>query len=175
VDILPYQTGGDWAWVTGLSWSPSGNSLYLVTHAPKPGLENAESSPIFDLSVVVIDGPVLTLASQSGMFAYPVTSPVLPDGSFQVAYLQAIFPELSETGRYRLALMDRDGSNAQTVFPADDMNGLKPQPVIWSPEPFAGGEYRLAALYDGNLYLIDPTTREYQQITGDGLIQHIIW
>jgi resuscitation-promoting factor RpfB len=175
VDILPYQTGGDWAWVTGISWSPVGNSLYLVTHSSKPGLQIAESSPIFDLSAIVIDGPLLNLGDQSGMFSYPVTSPVQPDGSFRVAYLKAIFPELSETGRYRLAIFDRDGSNEQIVFPAEDMNGLKPQPVVWSPEPFPDGAFRLAVLYDGNLYLIDPTTREYQQITGDGLIQHINW
>ncbi len=175
VDILPYQTGGDWAWVSGLAWAPSGNSLYLVTHQSKPGLENAEASPVFDLSAVILEGPLLRLVEQSGMFAYPVTSPSLEDGSFQVAYLQAIFPELSETGRYRLAVIDRDGSNTQVLFPAEDMNGLEPQSVIWSPETFSDGNYRLAALYDGNLYLIDPATREYQQITGDGLIQHIDW
>jgi len=175
VDILPYQTGGDWAWVTGLSWAPSGTSLYLVTHQSRPGLENAEASPIFDLSAVVIGGPLVKLAEQSGMFAYPVASPVGEDGSYRVAYLRAIFPELSETGRYRLTIIDRDGSNAQTLFPAEDMNGLEPQSVVWSPEAFADGNTRLAALYDGNLYLIDPATREYQQITGDGLIQHLDW
>ena len=30
--ITPYQTGGNWAWVPGATWSPEGNVIYFVDH-----------------------------------------------------------------------------------------------------------------------------------------------
>lgn len=176
VDITPYQTRADWAWVTGLTWAPNHRVLYMVSHPPKPGLTDQESSPLFDLMAVVMDGAAnITLAPQSGMFSYPVASPLMPDKSFHLAFLQAIFPEQSDSGRYRIVVMDRDGSNRQVIFPPEGLPGLEPQQVFWSRLPFPKGSNWIAAVYQGNLWLINPDTQEIQQVTGDGLIKRIDW
>jgi hypothetical protein len=113
------------------------------------------------------------------MFSYPVPSPItdLPSGeeSYRVAYLQAIFPNQSETSRYRLMVMDRDGSNRQVLFPQDGA-GLEPQSVVWSPKQMeARTDHALAMIFQGNLYLVDVTNAETWQITGDGLTSHVDW
>jgi hypothetical protein len=178
VELAPYQTGADWAWVSGLSWSPSHQVLYYVDHAVKSGLENPEASPLFDLTAHVVDGgPSLVLVPQSGMFSYPIASPQLPDGTYKLAYLQAIFPEQSDTGRYRLFTMDRDGSNRIAVFPAEGSQGMDPQQVVWSSKPASEGAsgYWIALIYQGNLHLVNPMDDKAQPVTGDGLITDIDW
>lgn len=178
--ILPFQTGSDWAWVSGIGWSSTGRVLYLVNHVIKAGLESQEMSPLFDLAGMVIDaeelkagGPMITIVPQAGMFAYPVPAP--QNQGNQVAYLQAIFPEQSDSKRYRLVVMDRDGSNRKTIFPAEDRQGMDPQHTVWSPLPFGSGNLWLAVLYQGNLWLVDSVTGDSQQVTGDGLVTHIDW
>jgi hypothetical protein len=181
--LLPFQTGSSWAWVPGLGWSPKNDVLFLVAHAPKAGLDKAEESPLFDLAGLPLNdgelassGPVIPVVPQAGMFAYPVPEPKPQiTGGYRVAFLRAIFPEQSDSKRYRLAIMDRDGSNAKILFPPEDRQGLEPQRVIWSPEPFLNGNYWLAVNYQGNLWLVDSVSGEAQQITGDGLIQRIDW
>jgi hypothetical protein len=176
VEITPYQTRADWAWVTGLTWAPNHRVLYLVSHPPKPGLNDQESSPLFDLIATVLDGgATITLTPQSGMFSYPSASPWMPDKSYHLAFLQAIFPEQSDSGRYRVVVMDRDGSNRQVIFPPEGLPGLEPQQVIWSRLPFPKSSNWIAAIYQGNLWLINPDTQEIQQVTGDGLIKRIDW
>jgi resuscitation-promoting factor RpfB len=176
VEITPYQTGADWAWVSGISWAPNHRVLYFVTHPAKPGMDNKEGSPLFDLSAAVLDGgPTLNMAPQSGMFSYPVASPLLPDKSFHLAFLQSIFPEQSDTGRYRLVVMDRDGSNRKVIFPAEGLPGIEPQQVVWSREPFPQSGHWIALTYQGNLWLVNPDTQEAQQVTGDGLVKRIDW
>ena len=198
-DILPFQTGRDWAWVTGLGWAYNHSAIYLVTHVPKAGLDSQEASPQFDLAalplynveaepdspeptgepaVQVAPGPLISLVTQAGMFAYPVASPIPESrGSFQVAYLQAIFPEQSDSSRYRLVVMDRDGSNRRTIFPPQDYQGLavEKSQVLWSPVPFNNGSLWLAVNYQGNLWLVDSQNGQVQQITGDGLISRLDW
>ena len=194
-EILPFQTGQDWAWVSGLGWAYNHSVLYLVTHVPKAGLESQEASPQFDLAALplyptgvgpeeptqepgVLPGPLIPLVTQAGMFAYPVSSPMDQErGSFQVAYLQAIFPEQSESSRYRLVVMDRDGSNRQIIFPPQDYQGLavEKSQVLWSPAPFNNGNLWLAVNYQGNLWLVDSQNGQVQQITGDGLISRLDW
>ncbi len=180
--LLPFQTGSSWAWVPGLGWSPNNDLLYLVTHAPKAGLENAEESPLFDLSGLPVNkqalsssGPVIPVVPQAGMFAYPVPGPKELENGFRVAYLRAIFPEQSDSKRYRLVVMDRDGSNGVSLFPPEDRQGLDPQRVVWSPEKFSNGNSWIAVNYQGNLWLVDSVSGEAQQITGDGLISRIDW
>jgi hypothetical protein len=113
------------------------------------------------------------------MFAYPSVSPMRQEGrekSFQVAYLQSIFIEQSETSRYRLVVMDRDGSNSKVLFPPADANGLEPQVPVWSPAPLEGQTGDLiAVVYQGNLWLVDSGNGEAYQVTGDGLITKIDW
>jgi hypothetical protein len=182
-EIVPLLTRGDWAWVPGLTWGPNGNALYTVNHAAPPGSVSPEESQFFDLTAIPLEaGPSLPLVSQTGMFAYPLASPLLTQESgdidYRIAYLQAVFPTQSETSRYHLAVMDRDGSNRQVLFPPEENPALEPQLNwgAWSPESMPeSGNYDLAVLYDGNLWLVDAVTGEATQITGDGLTTRVIW
>lgn len=175
LEVTPLQTFGDWAWVPGFSWGPDGSFLYSVAH-----LAPAESQQ-FDL--VVIQGSAgepLILAPQVGMFAYPVPSPpqelLSGESAHQVAFLQAIYPSQSESSRYRLVVMDRDGSNRRALFPAEGATGLDPQRVAWSPQTLDDRNgYSLAVIYQNNLWLVDVDSGEARQITGDGLISRIDW
>jgi hypothetical protein len=113
------------------------------------------------------------------MFASPSVSIAHANGSekaYQLAYLQAIFPDQSETSRYRLYVIDRDGSNRRVLFPPPDVPGLEPQRPVWAPAPIAGqvGDY-LCLIYQGNLWLVDSGSGESRQITGDGLATESDW
>ena len=182
-EIVPLLTRGEWAWVPGISWSPDGKVLYTVDHVPPPGSSAPEESPLFDLAAVPVPGgPLLRIISQAGMFSYPMASPSQTRGdgqqTYQVAYLQAVFPTQSETSRYRLAVMDRDGSNPRAIFPTEGSSGITPQRDwgAWSPEPLhETGNYAIALVYQGNLWLIDTLTGQAQQVTGDGLTTRVIW
>lgn len=175
LDILPLQTRGDWAWVPGIGWSHDGEMIYLANHVPLAGLANNETSPLFNVTAIELDTANIPLVTQTGMFAYPVPSPEQGKDRFQVAYLQAYFPEQSENSRYRLMIMDRDGSNSHSLFPSEGLPGLDPQRVVWSPSQLPESPYWLAFVYQGNLWLVDPATSEVRQITGDGLITNIDW
>lgn len=181
--ILPYQTVGDWAWVPGLSWGPDGKVLFTVEHIAPEGSAVPESSPQFDLTAIPLEsGPAMRLVSQAGMFAYPLASPFQPQASmksdYQVAYLQAIFPDQSQTSRYRVTVMDRDGSNRQVIFPPDGNPGLEPQRDwgAWSPAPLPDSQhYALSIIYQGNIWIVDAQTGQGQRITNDGLTTRVIW
>ncbi len=179
LDITPLQTRSDWAWIPGLAWGSDQRTIYLVNHAPPPSLVGPEESPYFDLNILsLVNGASLHLAQQTGMFAYPAASPARQQGNelgYQVAYLQAIFPAQSEASRYRLVVMDRDGSNRRTLFPPPDAAGLEPQTPIWAPAPEGEAGIYLAVLYQGNLWLTSPSSGAASQVTGDGLISRIDW
>lgn len=174
LELTPLQTLGDWALIPPLNWGADSRTLYYVHHAPPPGLVNPEESPYFDLSALSLEsGANARVIRQTGMFAYPSTSPAKETGderAFRVAYLQALLPLQSETSGYRLAIMDRDASNRQMLFPREGAPGLEPQQPRWSPD----GEF-LAVVYQGNLWLIQASTGSVTQITGDGLIDKIDW
>ncbi len=180
MDITPLQTRGDWAWTPGQSWGGDGRTLYYVTHAPAPAPVSEEESPNFDLEASSLtNNATVDLARQVGMFAYPASSPVRQNGQekeYQIAFLQAIFPDQSDTSRYRLVVMDRDGSNRRILFPPSDSPGLEPQTPVWTPLPIQGqiGDF-LGIVYQGNLWLIDSGSGQSYQITGDGLISNIDW
>jgi hypothetical protein len=111
------------------------------------------------------------------MFAYPASSPAVftePEKSYRIAFLEAIFPAQSETSRYRLVVMDRDGSDRQTLFPDENLPGLEPQTPAWAPEATESGDF-IAVVYQGNLWLVDTVSGQTQQVTGDGLISRIDW
>jgi hypothetical protein len=174
VPITPLQTHGDWAWVPGLTWGNEGKTLYTVTHPEGSNAGSAEDSPVFNLlAVPLTGGPAVPLIQRSGMFAYPVAAPGDAKTDYSVAFLQAIFPEQSDTSHYRLVIMDQDGSNKKTVFPADGSSGIEPQTVVWSPASSA--ERSIAVKYQGNIWLISETSGEAHQITGDGLTTRIDW
>ncbi len=184
LDVVPLQTRGDWAWVPGISWGADGDTLYTVDHVAPPGSSAPEESPDFDLSAFLLsEQRPLDLISQSGMFAYPLVSPQqqLPSGekAYQVAYLQAIFPTQSDSSRYRLMVMDRDGSNQHELFPGQERSGgLEPQIYwgAWSPAAMPdSGNLAIAFIYQGNLWVVDSVTSLAQQITGDGLTSRVVW
>lgn len=180
LNITPLNTYSDWAWIPPIAWGADGNSIYYVSHAPAPSPISSEESPFFDLSAVSFSNEAMaTLVGSVGMFAYPSVSPITTVGrerSFQVAYLQAIFIEQSDTSRYRLMVMDRDGSNGRLIFPPPDASGLEPQIPTWAPRPLDGqtGDF-LAVTYQGNLWLVDSGSGDAYQVTGDGLIVRIDW
>jgi len=180
MEITPLQTRSDWALIPGLAWGADGRTLYVVTHAPPPGLVNPEESPNFDLSALSLDSDAnVRLVQQSGMFAYPAASSlrqVWTERSYFVAYLQALSPSQSDTSGYQLVVMDRDGSNRRALFPAPGSPGLPPQTPVWAPAPisYEEGDF-VAVIYQGNLWLIDIATGQGHQVTGDGLVQKIDW
>jgi hypothetical protein len=183
LDIIPYKTQGDWAWMPGIGIGPLGNVIYTVDHAIQEGSTVTEESPLFDLvAIPLLGGGVRKLVDNVGMFAYPLPSPVQakPTGeaSYQVAYLQAVFPEQSATSNYRVTLMDRDGSNQELIFPSQDKPGLQPSRGwgAWSPESFEEeGGYPLAVIYEGNIWILNPQSSEFWQVTGDGRVQALDW
>ncbi len=178
ITVLPFQTGKNWAWVPGIGWSPDHNVLFMVNHRSETASGNAQMaqlSPLFDLAGMAVEnGPMVTIANEVGMFAYPVPSPMIGQ-SYRIAYLQSREPRQSDTRPYRLGIMDRDGSNHALIFPKEDQQGLSPQRVIWSPATFDNGHFWIAVNYQGNLWLVDNETGDSQQVTGDGSITRIDW
>lgn len=176
LDIIPLQTRSDWAWVPGLGWSSDSNFLYTVNHVANSSLTSAEESPDFDLSVILLqDRQVINMVPQTGMFAYPSPAITQYNKHYPVAFLIANFPEQSESSRYRLAIMDRDGSNRKIVFPEDGAVGINPQKVIWSPHRNPEETQWIALIQAGNLWLFNPSSSQAQQITGDGSIVKMDW
>ena len=183
LDMVPFKTQGDWAWMPGIGMGPLGNVIFSVNHASQDGSQTDEESPIFDLvAIPLTGGGVQTLINDVGMFAYPLPSPITAkatgEASYQVAYLQAIFPEQSATSNYRVGLMDRDGSNQHLIFPASDSPGLQPSKGwgAWSPQPTQASEtYPLAVIYEGNIWILDPQSGDAWQVTGDGRVGALDW
>ncbi|MDD5369169.1 MAG: G5 domain-containing protein [Anaerolineaceae bacterium] len=176
LEIPPYQTRSDWAWVPGISWSPDGSTLFVVNHIAEKGSTSPEDSPIFPITALLpSDGPNVTFDHPAGMFASPQTSSRLGQYKYLVAFLQATFPNQSGSSRYQLAVMDQDGSNRRNIFPGEGAPGLDPQTITWSPEPLNDGSLRIAVIYQGNLWLVDPDGRLPQQVTGDSLIKRFDW
>jgi resuscitation-promoting factor RpfB len=175
VDIQPYQSFSDWAWVPGVTWGGDNQSLYFVDHAPPQGLESAASSPAFDLSAWISESAQsVALVPQTGMFAYPLASPAVVETggelAYRLAYLQAVAPLESQNSSYQLSIIDRDGSEATLLFPPEGEAGLTPRPLAWSP----GGE-RVAALYRGDLWIVDALTGQGQRLTGDNQTAAMDW
>lgn len=180
LDITPFNTRSNWAWIPPITWGADGKSLFFVTHAPAPAPITSEESPFFNLAATSFSNEAtVSVVDSTGMFSYPSVSSIRSDGKekfYQIAYLQSIFVEQSETSRYRLMIMDRDGSNSKTLFPPLDSSGIEPQTPFWSPGPLEGqtGDF-IAVVYQGNLWLIDSGSGEAYQVTGDGLITSIDW
>jgi hypothetical protein len=176
LSITPLQTHSNWAWIPGLQWSPDGNVLWVITHPAGSGSVVPEESPAFDLSALLLkNGMTLSVISQTGMFTYPSPSPAFAGSEYWVAYLQAVFPDQSETSRYKLFVMDRDGSNRHSIFPSEGSTGLDPQQIFWSPKPADGVNPQIAVIYKGNLWFVDPLKSQPVQVTGDSLVSRIDW
>lgn len=180
LSLTPFNTHSDWAWLPAIAWGADGKTLYYTSHAPPPSLVSEEDSPFFDVDALLLENnSTIPIAQQTGMFAYPSVSSLQTSSTerpYQVAYLQAIFPSQSETSRYRVVVMDRDGSNRRTIFPANDAPGLEPQTLAWAPDVIEGqsGDF-IALIYQGNLWLVDSGNGQAYQVTGDGLVTRIDW
>lgn len=176
VEVPAFETHKNWAWVPGISWSPDNQVIYFVNHPGAGRLIATEDSPIFDLSAITLaNGPLVDLVPQAGMFAYPVCSPWLKEGGFYVAYLQAIFRDQSDTSRYQVVVMDRDGSNKSVVFPLEGAQGMEPQQVVWGPGPSRVDGAFLALVYRGDIWIVDTASGETHQVSGDGLTTRLDW
>ncbi|MEN6435737.1 MAG: G5 domain-containing protein [Anaerolineaceae bacterium] len=174
LQIVPLQTKGDWAWVPGVCWAPEDDLLYVTLHGSGTSNTSPETSQVFHVGAILDSEIQATLVEQTGMFAYPVTSPQDTNGRFQIAYLQAIFSDQSESSRYRLYIMDQDGSNRALIFPDEGSTGLQPQQVTWGMTS-PSSQRMLGLIYQGNLWLITPGINTASQITGDGSIVKIDW
>ena len=186
MSVTPFQTGSEWAWIPGISWSPDGNFIYTVDHLPDQEHTSGEESQLFTLTVISKeDANIFHIIQNTGMFSYPIASPWMKTDqngqSYRVAFLQAMIPEQSETTRYQLIVIDQDGSNSRVLFPQAGEPGLDPQKVAWSPDVMSdSGSYALAIIYQGNLFIVDTDAAEgkkllIRQITGDGLVNKVVW
>lgn len=176
VKFTPYQTHADWAWVPEIDWTPDGQFILTTLHGLDNSLPAAESSQDFSLAAVPVDGSKpIYLISRSGMFANPRASSISNKTDYQAAYLQSIFPDQSETSRYRLVVMDRDGSNRTTIFPEEGATGLNPQHYAWSPVADNTTSSFIALTYQGNLWIVSRSDQKRYQITGDGLTEQVDW
>lgn len=176
-NITPYQTTSDWAWVSPITWSTDNRFIYWIDHKEDPLLENPELSPIFNLKAIDIETNLsLNSIENVGMFAFPSSFFSQQNASgFKITFLQAIFPDNSDSSRYRLMVGDRDGSNLQKIFPLDEMQGLEPQKIFVAPCS-QSTTCQLGFIYQGNLWIINLNEQlSTFQITGDGLITQIEW
>ena len=170
---------GATVWVPPLSWSEDGH-LITVIHGPPYADEAPEDSIVFDVAVIDVENGLVVnpLFPQAGIWANPTYSPTFqaPDGNptYRVAYFQAREPLNSPGTQYDLVVADRDGSNAQIVFPGPDRPGFRaPDPedgIAWSPNG-----RQIAVIYQKNLWIIDLKTDQAYQITRDGMASRPRW
>lgn len=176
LSISPLQTRGNWAWIPGIALSPLGDMLFFTSHGGSyPDTPVSESSQEFTLSALLLsnDYQTIDLVEETGMFTYPVPSQA-QGTDFSVAFLQAIFPEQSETSGYSLFVMDQDSSNRMKIFPPDGAPGMDPQVVAWGPSGTETGRW-IGLIYQGNLWLVDTMNGSPYQLTGDGSITRMDW
>ncbi|MBN1641473.1 MAG: G5 domain-containing protein [Anaerolineae bacterium] len=169
--FAPYDTRGDEAWVSAVTWSPDSWYIAATIHAEEPARDAQESERFevwaFDMGRQVrarlTPGPV-------GMWSEPRWSPPRENGSL-VAYAEADVPLASYDSRYSIWVMDRDGSNARLLYPAPGVRGLsRPVTHAWSPD---GNQ--VVVLYLGDLHIVDLVDGQVQQLTGDGQCTHVDW
>jgi hypothetical protein len=63
----------------------------------------------------------------------------------------------------------------RSLFPAEGQTGLQPQTPVWAPQSLDTDSDYIAAVYEGNLWIIDASSGQSQQVTGDGLTSKIDW
>jgi hypothetical protein len=72
-------------------------------------------------------------------------------------------------------VMNSDGTDIWSLFPAEGQSGLQPQIPVWAPRLLeTGGDY-IGIKYEGNLWIVDITSGQSQQVTGDGLTTQLDW
>jgi len=173
LDFAPYQPKTDWAWVPGINWSLDGEALYTVQESKSSIGTNTDN---YNLVAILMDSKqVLPLVERCGLFCYPVPSNNDPTGKFLVGYLTSILPDQSETSRYNLYVMDRDGSNRKKLYPGEGQQGLDPQTIGWAPFSESSAFQRMVFISQGNILFADLPIGTIKQITGDGSVSKVIW
>lgn len=165
-----YQTNSDWAWVPGIKWS-SDDKIVFTTLAFDNSTETVQAPSL--AAVLLDENLTIELVSNCGLFCYPVPSPFNASQRYTVAFLSAIIPDQSESSRYNLQIIDRDGSNPRKFYPEEGLQGLSPQTIKWSPNFVE--EPRLAFVAQGDLLLLDVLDGSIKNLTGDGSISRIDW
>lgn len=165
LDFPSLETFSDWVWVPGISWSPDGQFIAMTVHGPPVASEPAEESQVFDLWLLSIDGAVSAkIADRVGMWSNPAW------GEAGLAFGEALTPLQSVNSRYRIVLVDRDGSNRRQLFPFSEEVGVQLPELVWSPD-----QEELLFTYNGNLYTVNRRGGLPQQITTDGQTSHPRW
>lgn len=165
--FAPYRTYGPWAWTPSLDWSPDGEFIVTVLYGSDPGGEAPEGSPVFDIWALAVDGTLAArLAGEVGMWSTPTFAPKAE----YIAFGRARDPYASQTSRYDIHLMDRDGSDPRLIFPAAGEMGLQHPAVSWGPK---GGQ--LIVIYQENLYLIRLPEGEIHQLTHKRGVTAVRW
>ena len=170
-DFVAYNTQSTWAWTPALSWSPDGEFLATQLHSPSPSGEDPEDSPAFDVAALQVSGTLQSpLAVGAGMWAAPQWLGTQASNS-QIVYGMAETPYASDTSRYFLYVMDRDGSNRRLLFPAADQPGIRGLPDFdVSPDGRS-----VVVAYQGDLYWINLNTDLTRRLSVDGSISLPRW
>ncbi len=171
-----YNTRGDWVWVPSLSWSPDGGYLAFTKHAS----EDPDVAAFDTWAVNIETGLASPFIEDSGIWSHPLWSPPITSeddlvpGLSQIAFLKAINPVESQRSSYALWRMDRDGSNAEQIFPAAGENSRFPREqssISWAPT----GQ-QIAFVYDDDLFLYDTQLNSASQVTfDDNAISNPTW
>ena len=170
-NFVAYNTHSTWAWTPTPAWSPDGHFLVSAIHASSPTGESDEDSPAFDVVALAVDGSFSArLVAGAGMWSAPTWSPGSLESS-RIIYGEAETPYTSDTSRYFLYSMDRDGSNHAQLFPDADAVGLDGLPDY----NFAPDGRSLVVAYRGDLYVISLVTGNNRRLTAQGDISHPGW
>jgi Tol biopolymer transport system component len=165
VDFVPLETLSEWVWVPQPSWSPDGKFLAAVIHGQPVAGESPEESQQFDLLLFNAEEKFsVKVAGQVGMWANPVW------GEFGIAFGEAIEPLQSVNSRYKIQVVDVDGSNQHQLFPYQAEPGVQLPKFTWSPD----GE-QLLFVYNGNLYLTHHSGTPPRQMTADSQVTQVSW
>lgn len=178
-----FNRATSWVWLSSLSWSQDGQLLASVVHGLPQGDEPAESSPIFDVVVTSADGRFAAKAvSAAGLWSAPSFSPEVSGSAGDgregfLAWLQAREPLNSMNSDYDLLVADRDGSNERRLFPPAGAEGIRKQDFGLAPKDYAWSPdaRHIAAVYRGDLWLIDVQTADAYQLTFDGGSSNPVW
>ncbi len=163
----PYRTYSSWAWNPELAWSPDGALIATAIHGASPSGTDPEDSPVFNLWLLEATGAYsMQLASDVGMWTMPVFS---PDGE-TLLFGRATLPYQSHISPYGLCTLDRDGSNPDCIFPAENEPAIQVPGWWWSPDQAA-----VAFIYRGNLHLFEIGKRFSVPITSGGTIATLDW
>jgi Tol biopolymer transport system component len=163
-----YDTRSTWAWTPVPAWSADSRFVIATAHAAPPSGELPEDSPAFEVITLGLTPTLkVPLAVNTGMWAVPAALPANGPIVFGVADT----PYASEASRYRLDLMDRDGSNRTKLFPAAEAVGLDGLPEFAA----APDGRNLLIIYQGDLYALNLSTNLARRLTADGTISRPRW